>query len=311
MSAAAAAPVSAAASAARLDGLAILLLVLLCALWGLQQVSVKLAVAGGLPPLQQAFARSVAAAVCLVLWTGISGGRQALRPLLPRGALVAPALLTGLVFAGEFVALYPGLRLTTASRGVLFLYTSPFVVALGAHLLLPGERLRWRQALGLAIAFGGVAIAFAGGLAAGGGRVAGDLLCLAAAVLWAANTLLIKAIPGLRRTSANAVLFFQLAGSIPCLLAASLIAGEPVSWSRASGLAWACLLYQSVVVAFASYLAWFWLVLRYPAGKLAGFTFFTPVFGIAAGALVLGEPVGAALLLGAAAIAAGLRLVND
>ncbi len=277
----------------RLDAPAVLLLVLLCALWGLQQVSVKLAVAGGLPPVQQAFARSVLAASCVWLWTAWRGGRAGLRGLLPRGALAWPALLTGIVFAGEFVTLYPGLRLTTASRGVLFLYTSPFIVALGAHLLLPGERLRLPQFAGLAIAFAGVAVALGGDLTGGGGgSPAGDALCLAGAALWAANTLLIKAIPALHQASAAAVLMFQLAGSIPVLLAASLLAGEPAAWPHASALAWACLGYQSVVVAFASYLTWFWLVLRYPAGKLSGFTFATPVFGIAAGAAVLGEAVG-------------------
>lgn len=295
----------------RLDARAVALVVLLCALWGLQQVSVKLAAAGGLPPVQQALARSILAALCLCLWTAATEGRAGLRRLLPRGRLFGPALLTGLVFAGEFVTLYPGLRLTTASRGVLFLYTSPFIMALGAHLFLPGERLRLRAAAGLVIAFLGVAAAFAGGLGGGGGRLAGDLLCLVGAALWAANTLLIKALPRLRRAGAAAVLLFQLAGSVPFLLAASLLAGEPAAWPQATALALGCLLYQSVIVAFASYLAWFWLVLHYPAGKLSGFTFFTPVFGIAAGGLILGEPLGVPLLAGVAAIAVGLRLLNE
>ncbi len=295
----------------RLDTFAVLLLVLLCAIWGLQQVTVKLAAAGGLPPIQQAFARSVIATLCLCAWTLLTQGGTGVRRLLPRGALLGPAVLTGIVFAGEFVTLYPGLHLTTASRGVLFLYTSPFLTALGAHLFIPGERLRRRAFVGLAIAFGGVAAAFAGGLAGGGGRVLGDALCFVGAVLWSTNTLLVKALPALRRASAGCVLVFQLAFSAPFLLLASLAAGEPAVWPHASALAWGCLLYQSVAVAFASYLAWFWLVLRYPAGKVSGFTFCTPVFGIAAGAAVLGEPIGVSLLAGVAAIAVGLRLLNE
>ncbi len=295
----------------RLDPAAVALLVFLCALWGLQQVTVKLAVSGGLPPVQQAFARSLIAALCLCLWAGITQGRWALRRLLPRGRLFWPAVLTGAVFAGEFVTLYPGLHLTSASRGVLFLYTSPFFTALGAHLFIPGERLRLLPAVGLAIAFAGVGIAFAGGSGGGGqAHLAGDALCIAGAVLWSANTLLVKTLPALRQASAATVLMFQLTGSVPFLLLASLAAGEPAAWPHATTLAWTCLVYQSVVVAFASYLAWFWLVLRYPAGRVAGFTFFTPVFGIAAGAAVLGEPIGLPLVAGGLAIAAGLRLLN-
>lgn len=139
----------------------------------------------------------------------------------------------------------------------------------------------------------------------------GDGLCVLGAILWAASIVLVKASPALRRSSATAVLFFQLAGSAPLLLAASLLLGERVAWSDVSAVGWMCLFYQSVVVAFASYLAWFWMVLHYPAGRLAGFTFFTPVFGIAAGALILGELVGPSLLAGVAAIALGLRLLNS
>ncbi len=293
----------------RLDTTAVALVVLLCAIWGLQQVTVKLAVSGGLPPIQQAFARSLLAAGCVCIWTAATKGGWALPRLLPHGPLVWPAALIACVFAVEFMTMFVGLRFTTASRGVLLIYTSPFITALGAHLLLPGERLRLLPAAGLVIAFGGVALSFAGGHG-GQGTLFGDALCIASAVLWTANTLLLKSLPVLRRTSAARLLFFELAGSAPILLLASLAAGEPLRWPEATALAWTCLLFQSVIVAFASYLAWFWLILRYPAGRLSGFTFFTPIFGILAGAVILGEPVGLPLVGGGLAVAIGLRLLN-
>ena len=74
--------------------------------------------------------------------------------------------------------------------------------------------------------------------------------------------------------------------------------------------AWGSLLFQSAVVAFASYLAWFWMVLTYPASRLAPFTFLAPMFGVGFGGLLLGEPIGFALLAGLVAIAVGLRLLN-
>ena len=59
-----------------------------------------------------------------------------------------------------------------------------------------------------------------------------------------------------------------------------------------------------------SYLAWFWLLTRYPASHLHAYTFWTPLFGLAAGWLLLGEPVTPALLLAMACVAVGIYLVN-
>lgn len=297
----------------RVDGGAILLLVLLCAIWGLQQVTVKLAVGGGLPPIAQAAMRSVLAGSCLLAWTGWRRGGRGIVALLRIDRGFWPGLLAAVLFAGEFLALYPGLRLTSASRGVLFLYTSPFFVALGAHLLIPGERLRPRQAVGLLVAFAGVGVAFADGLLSvhASGDPRGDALCLLGGILWAATTLLVKRSPVLSHTEPGRVLMFQLGGSVPLLALASWLAGETLRLAAVSPVAWLSLGYSGMVVAFASYLGWFWLVLAYPAGRLAPFTFLTPLFGILAGALALHETVGATLLLGAAGVAAGLYLLNS
>ena len=223
---------------------------------------------------------------------------------------LGPGVVIAALFALEFLALYPGLHLTTASRGVVFLYTAPFFTALGAHLFIPAERLSLRQAIGLIIAFAGVAAAFADSLGAAGGSIAGDLLCLVAGALWGATTVVVKANPLLSRTPSSKVLLMQLAGSTPILLLASLAFGDLDRWPHATALAWGCLFYQTVIVAFLSYLTWFWLVQVYPAGRIAGFTFLAPLFGIFAGWVLLGEHASFGLLLGLVAIAVGLRLLN-
>jgi drug/metabolite transporter (DMT)-like permease len=294
----------------RVDAKAAAVLVLLCALWGVQQVAVKVAVEQGLPPALQATLRSFVAAALVCVWIGLKEGRAAVRALLRRDAALGPGLVTAVLFALEFLALYPGLHLTTASRGVVFLYTAPFFTALGAHLFIPAERMSLRQAAGLVIAFAGVAAAFVDSLGGAGGSVAGDLLCLAAGALWGATTVVVKANPVLSHTTSSKVLLMQLAGSVPILLLASAAFGDLDHWPQATSLAWACLFYQTVIVAFLSYLTWFWLILTYPAGRIAGFTFLSPLFGILAGWVLLGEHASFGLLLGLAAIAVGLRLVN-
>lgn len=294
----------------RLDARAMAVVVLLCALWGVQQVTVKVAVHDGFPPLLQATVRSAGAAVLCAGWIAARNGAAGLRDAFGGRAAAGAGLLTAALFGAEFMAIYLGIRLTSASRGVLFLYTAPFFTALGAHLLLPQERLRAVQALGLAIAFTGLVVAFSEGPPAGHGSVAGDLLCMLGGALWAATIVIIKASPALRRATPAGILLYQLAGSVPVLLGGAAVLGELARPPHPDALAWGCVLYQTVVVAFASYLAWFWLLVLYPAGKLSGFTFLTPLFGILAGGLLLGETLSSGLFIGVAAICAGLQLLN-
>jgi drug/metabolite transporter (DMT)-like permease len=268
-------------------------------------VAAKVAVAE-LPPLSQAALRSIGAAVLVGLW---AGWRRI--PLFDGDGSLPGGLLAGLLFAAEFACIFIGLQYTTASRMVVFIYLSPFVVALGMPFIAKSERLAPLQTLGLLIAFAGVAWAFAEGFskpAAGERQWFGDALGVLGAVLWGATTLTIR---GSRLTVASAekTLFYQLAISGVALAAAAPLAGEP--WpAQVSALVWNAFAFQTVIVSFASYLLWFWLVRHYPATKLSSFTLLTPLFGLRFGVLLLGEPATARLLLALAAVALGIVLVN-
>lgn len=287
---------------AGLDLPAMAWLLLLCAVWGLGQVAIKVGHAG-ITPLAQAGLRSAVAAVCLWGWAAARGV-----PLFRRDGTLGYGVLIGLLFASEFVFIYWGLTLTTASRAILFIYTAPFVVALGAHFLLPGERLSGAKGLGLGCAFAGLLLAFADGLRLPSRReMLGDSMELVGAILWGATTLVVKARG--RAVSPQKTLFYQLAGSAAVLLALAALTGE-AGVTRPTPLVLAALAYQSVVIAFASYLLWFWLLARYPASQMAAFTFWTPLFGLAAGAWLLGEPVTGALAAAIALVAVGIYLVN-
>jgi drug/metabolite transporter (DMT)-like permease len=286
-----------------LDSAAALILLLVCAAWGLNQVAVKVTNAG-ISPVLQVGLRSVGSAILVLIWSRARGV-----PLAARDGTLGYGLAAGLLFTVEFVLIYVGLTLTTASRGVIFLYTAPFVVAVGAHLFVPGDRLTRLKLVGLLAAFGGVVIAFAEGLRLPSHReLLGDLLCLAAAVLWGATTVLIKASP-LAETRAEKTLLYQLGVSALTLPVASLLLGEPGVF-RPTPLVLSAFAYQTVVVAFASYVTWFWLITRYPASSLAAFSFLTPVFGVMFGGLLLGEPITPALAASVALLAAGIYLVN-
>jgi drug/metabolite transporter (DMT)-like permease len=292
---------------ARLDGRAVILLGLCCGLWGLNQVAAKVTLAD-IPPLTQAAARSLGAAMLVLVWSRARG-----IALLERDGSGLGGLLAGALFAGEFACIFTGLQFTTASRMVVFIYLAPFVVALAMPRWSPGEHLTAWQWLGLVIAFAGVAGAFSEGFERGVGALGsrtwvGDALGLAAALLWAATTLTIRA-TALARAPAEKTLLYQLVVSGVLLGLGALAAGE--AWPRRVGeLAWAALAFQTIVVTFASYLVWFWLVRHYPATRLSAFTLLTPIAGLAAGVGLLGEPFTARLGLALLAVVAGLILVN-
>jgi drug/metabolite transporter (DMT)-like permease len=290
---------------ATLDTRAITLVVACTALWGVNQVAAKVALAE-IPPLMQAGARSLGAALLLIAFARARG-----LAIWRHDGTLGAGVLAGALFAAEFACIFIGLQYTSASRMAVFIYLSPFVVALGMPFIVAAERLdRW-QLLGLAAAFAGVVWAFAGGFTGptiGPRQWFGDALGLAAAVLWGLTTLVLRA-SRLNTALPEKTLLYQLLVSGLALAAASAAVGE--AWpATLSGASLWPLAFQTVVVSFASYLVWFWLLRHYPATRLAAFTLLTPMFGLLAGVLLLGEPVTGRLLLALAAVSLGIALVN-
>lgn len=286
-----------------LDPVAAGLLVFLCALWGFNQVAIKLAVPE-VPPAMQAGLRSILAMLCLLAWM-----RLRRIPLLGEAGAWRPGLFAGVLFTLEFALLYAGLEHTSASRAIIFLYTSPFIVTAGVHFLVPDDRLGRLQTAGMVLAFAGVVAIFGGrGGAAPPLQWLGDLMALGAGIAWGITTLVVRS-TRLARINPASTLLYQLVVSALLLPLVSVLLGEPAV-REVTPLVAACIAYQAVVVAFASYLAWFWLVARYPAPKVSGYTFLAPVFGVIFGILVLDEPLTTGLLAGAALVAAGIYLVN-
>jgi drug/metabolite transporter (DMT)-like permease len=288
-----------------LDGVALASVLVCCVVWGVGQVAAKVGVSE-VPPLLQAGLRSLGAALLVAAWARLRG-----IGLLGSDRTLAGGLLAGMLFAAEFGCIFVGLQFTTASRMAVFLYLAPFVVALGMPLITRTERLDTLQWAGLCLAFAGVAWAFAEGFTKDvttPRQLIGDALGVAAAILWGATTLVIRA-SRLATASAEKTLLYQLAVSGVALLGAAMATGE--KWPlHLSPLVIGSLLFQVGIVSFASYLLWFWLIRHYPATRLAAYTLLTPIFGLGAGAWWLAEPVTARLLTALAAVAFGIYAVN-
>ena len=286
-----------------LDPLAIALTVALCLIWGFNQVAVKLAI-HDIPPLIQCLIRSVTATVLVLAWTQFRG-----IPLLKRDGTSLAGIIAGVLFALEFLLIYRGLLYTTATRAVLFLYTAPFLVVLGARWLVKGDHFHLMQWFGMALSFAGIVIAF--GLptpAADPHQMLGDVMMVGAAVAWAATTLVIK-VSRLNQVSSEKTMLYQLVVSVPLLAAGVLVFGEHID-AMPSAVALGALAYQAVWVVCVTYMAWFALIVRYSASRLSSFTFLTPLFGVVAGHIVLNEPLSPLFALAAALVAIGLVLVN-
>ena len=284
-----------------LDAVAALIMLALTLSWGLNQVSVKLALPE-VPPFIQATVRSIGAFVVVALWARWRGVSFSLRDGTLAGGVAA-----GVLFGVEFLLIFPALQFTAASRATLFIYTAPFVVALGASLLL-GERLRAVQWIGLLCSFAGLVVAFGVPDASGGKQLIGDIMMIGAGVAWGATTLVIKG-TALRTAPPEKVFAYQIGVSIPLLALGVLLAGErmtamPSAWS----LGW--LAYQTFWVVSLTFLVWFAMVQRYSPSRLSAFTFLTPLFGVASGHFVLGEPISWAFGAAVALVIAGLVLVN-
>ncbi len=288
-----------------MDPQGIATMVALCIILGLHQVAIKMAAPDVAPILQIALRSGLSAILItlLLLWR-----RQAFR--FDDGTL-RPGLLVGTMFSIEFIFVAEGLRFTTASHMSVFLYTAPVFTALTLHFLLPTERLRRHQWLGIALAFGGIVAAFGGGLLRSGidQRVlGGDILAVLGGAAWASTTILIRCTK-LADAPATKTLQYQLVVALVLLLGYAVVSGQ-VSRFSMTPLAWGSILFQGIVITFATYLVWFSMLRRYHASQLSTFLFMTPLFGVSFGVLLLHESIDIYFGIGAILVLAGLSLVS-
>ena len=257
-----------------------------------------------MPPLTQGAIRS-ALATLMVL------GVMRLRglPIAARDGSLAAALIAGALFGIEFMLIYRGLLYTTATRAVLFIYLAPFFVVLGARCVLPGDRFASMQWLGLLMAFAGMVVAFGVPAPASSPRSAarrpddgGGRARPGPRPRWSSRRARCRACRRKRRCSISSWFACRSWRS------ARLLFGERIA-AMPSAVALGSLAYQTIVVG--SHLQ---RVVRadreISASRLSAFTFLTPLFGVAAGHLVLGEPLTPAFAVAVLLVAAGLILVN-
>ncbi len=277
-------------------------LVAFAILLGFNQVVIKFA-NDGFQPVFMAGVRSLGAAILLTAWI-----RLRRIPLGVSRRHLGSGLLMGLIFSFEFVFMFLSLDLTSVVRSSVIFYSMPLWLTIGAHFLLPGDRITWTKTVGLVLAFGGVAWAILDrGQTGEDVSIWGDLCALLAALGWAGIPLCARG-TNLREVRPEAQLMFQLVISAVVLLGVAWLFGpflrqpEPIHY-------WA-LAFQIVAIATVAFLFWLWLLTIYPASGVASFSFLSPVIGVGLGWLLLDETVGLSLLGSLALVVVGLILIN-
>jgi len=284
-----------------LDLRAVALVLVLCMIWGIQQVVLK-AVASHAAPVMQLTIRFAGASLLFGMWVLIREGRSAFNDgTLPSGVLL------GLLFSLEFVFVGQSLRHTTAAHSIVFLYTAPIFTALGLQFL-PEERLSRLQWVGICLAFAGIVVAFLGfGGRPTTGLLTGDLLALLGGMSWGlSNVVLRRGRVGGAMTAKT--VFYQVA-TATILLGAFSLATDQSQVELSQVTVWA-LLFQTLVIAISSYLVWFWLLRRYLTSRLMLLSLLTPLFGVLLGAALLGDPISLRFGLGGSLVLAGILVVN-
>jgi drug/metabolite transporter (DMT)-like permease len=284
-----------------IDGTAAVIMVGLTFTWGLNQVAIKVGTEGFSPVFMMAL-RSGFASLLVFLWCRYRG-----ISLFDKDGTLPSGLVAGFLFGAEFILLFIGVDLTTAARSALMVNTMPFWILLGGHFLL-GERITAKKLAGLLLAFVGVVLVFTDQLSLPNpSAIHGDALILAGAILWAATTLVIKR-SKLSTARAEKTLLYQLVVSAVMVLPIIPFNGPPLRDPTIAPVV--AVVFQSVFVVSFTYVIWFSMIRIYPAAGLSSFTFLTPVFGVACGGILLGEPLSVRIFLAMALIAAGLFIVN-
>lgn len=286
----------------KIDATGAIVLIIFMAVLGLNQVGIKI-VNDGIAPIFQAGLRSLAAGILIFLYCIWRGSKIDIRK-----AVLLPGIAIGICFAIEFALLFKAIEYTTVARTSVLFYTMPFWVAIGAHYLIPDERLTKIRVLGLVLASIGTAIALLGGQGSSGeASLVGDIIALLAATMWAAIALITRTTQ-FSSIKPEAQLFYQLAISAVILLPLSML-GE--TFTNPTPLHFMIFAAQVVFVVCIGFVAWFWVLSVYPASDMASFSFLAPLFGVLFGWLILNEELTWNILIALLLVGIGIVLVNQ
>jgi drug/metabolite transporter (DMT)-like permease len=285
------------------------LLLAMVTLWAINYTVVKNVISADLAPI--AFTALRFGLASLALLPLLSSTRSLNQPITGRDRwkIAGLGLLGNTLYQLFFIN---GINYTSPTNSALILASAPvFVALIGA--LLKIERLNGLAWLGVLLSFGGIGLVILGGApaestAAASNSLLGDLLTLAAAVVWATYTVL--AAPLLRRHSAIRLTSFAIiVGTLPLLLIATPTF-LTTDWSKVGLNSWLGVIYSGLLAIAIGYMIWNNGVQKVGGARTAVYSNLTPVLTAVVAFLVRGDPLTIFHALGAAVILSGIALTR-
>jgi drug/metabolite transporter (DMT)-like permease len=273
----------------------------LCIIFGSNAVAIKLAFSG-VGVFTTAGIRFSIAALAIFIWARITG-----RTIWPPQGRFYPLLILAALFTVQLSLFNLGISKSNASRAALIANLLPFWVLFLAHFFIPGDRITRRKFFGILLGFGGVALMFAEKKGVAADFRLGDIIILAATLIWAGSVIYLKRIIG--AFSPFQVTFYSMFFSIPVFFLEAVLWDRPMILKLDYKIIGA-LLYQSLITATFGFVTWNTLLKRYGAVALHSFIFLMPIAGVALGGLVLGEPITSRLVMALVLIVAGILIVH-
>ena len=275
---------------------------LLSAMWGLNIVGIKVALAT-FPPAWNAFWRALLG--WPVLWAWARQGRVRLK-LLP--GETRPLVLLGVFFAIQITMLNLSIDWTTAGFASVLLNAAPVFINTFAHFYVPGDHLSGQRLAGLAMAFGGVAIVFLGqpDPTLAPRPILGNVLAFVTAGVIGGRMVYTQRL--VQHMHPLRVIFWQVGFSLPVFLLFAAIFEPPMVgpltlWPFVSWM------YCSFGVVGIAFVLWIRLLEKNSPALLSVFVFPTPIFGVAFSALIYSEAMPAELIIGVLCVAFGILII--
>ena len=277
------------------------LMILLCMIWGIQQIIIKIA-APDISPMMQIAIRSGLAVLLIFPLIKLNQGKH-----LYSKEYLLPGIWLGILFSVEYIFVAEALRYTSASHTVVLLYTAPIFVALGLNWKVPSEKLSNIQWGGIFLAFLGIVLSFIRSNSSSdidfSRMIYGDFLALLGGVTWALTTISLR-LTKLSEVPPTQTLFYQLLGAFIILLPIAYCMGQTtIQWTAVT--IWS-MVFHIFIMSLFSLILWFWLLKNYLANALGVFSFLTPIFGI----VFLHEHIELNFILGSLLVMCGIFIVS-
>jgi drug/metabolite transporter (DMT)-like permease len=268
--------------------------------WGANTVAIKLGLADA-PPLRLAWMRFVVGGGAIAVWAWATGRLTGLRVAR---AEWRPMLMLALIFTAQIGSMNIGTSLTSAAHASILLNLYSVHTVVLSHFLIPGDRLTMRRVAGVAVAYTGIVILFAGQARGGAASLLGDAIVFVSAFLLAER--LVYLARAVQQLDPVKLLLSQAAvGCALFMLGSALTETVPTSWTPRLI---ASIAYQGVLIAGFNFIVNLWLLQRYRPSSLVPFFLTQPLFGVIAAALLTGDPLTWELLIAGVAVAIGMGL---